>query len=72
MGPLLFNIDINDIFFFVGSDIANYADDNTSYSVENTVDCLIKLLEKDTNILIKWFKDNYFKLNADKMSSTYF
>ena len=66
LGPLLFNIDINDIFFFVGSDIANYADDNTPYSVENTAECLIRSLEKDTNILIQWFKDNYFKLNADK------
>ena len=33
LGPLLFNIFINDIFFFVEkSEICNFADDNTIYS----------------------------------------
>ena len=33
LGPLLFNIFINDIFFFVEkSEICNFADDNTVYS----------------------------------------
>ena len=31
-----------------------------------TVKALINSLEKDTNTLIKWFRDNYLKLNADK------
>ena len=48
------------------SDIANYADDSTPYSINSTIDALIYALETDTNILIKWFKDNYLKLNTDK------
>ena len=67
LGPLLFNIYINDIFLFINKcDIANYADDNTPYTVEETIDSLLNTLEKDTMTLIKWFRDNYLKLNADK------
>ena len=67
LGPLLFNIYINDIFYFVTkNDIANYADDNTLYSVENTTDSLLSSLVNDTDILVQWFTDNYLKLNADK------
>ena len=67
LGPLLFNIYINDIFFFVSKcNIANYADDTTPYSIEKTMDSLLNSLELDTEILVKWFRDNYLKLNADK------
>ena len=48
------------------SDIANYADDTTPFVVEKTIDSLLESLEKDTAALIKWFRDNYLKLNADK------
>ena len=35
LGPLLFNILFNDIFYFIeNSKIANYADDNTAYSTK--------------------------------------
>ena len=47
-------------------DIANYADDLTPYTMKSTLDALMCALETDTNILIKWFKDNYLKLNTDK------
>ena len=37
LGPLLFNIFINDLFFVIEkSDICNFADDNTLYSVEQS------------------------------------
>ena len=67
VGPLLFNIYINDIFYFVSKcDIANYADDTTPYAVEDTMDSLLGSLAKNTSTLIKWFRDNYFQLNAGK------
>ena len=67
LGPLLFNIYLNDIFYFVDKcEITNYADDNTPYCVDENVDTLLKSLESDNDILIKWFSDNYFKANPDK------
>ena len=67
LGPLLFNIYLNDIFHFVNKcDIANYADDTTPFTIDKTMDALLDSLEKDVNILNKWFQDNYLKLNADK------
>ena len=66
-GPLFFNIYLNDVFYFVNKcDITNYADDTTPYAVGTTKDTHLISLEKDTKILIKWFRDNYFQLNADK------
>ena len=67
IGPLLFNIYINDIFFIVNEqNLTNYADDNTPYAIDSNIDAIINNLVKDTSILIKWFNDNYFKMNADK------
>ena len=67
LGPLLFNIYINDIFFFVNeNNLANYADDNTPYAIDSDTVSLIDTLENDTMTLIKWFHDNYFKMNAKK------
>lgn len=67
LGPLLFNIYINDIFLFVDKcNIANYADDTTPYTVDSTMKGLLNSLEKDINTLIKWFRINYLKLNGDK------
>ena len=38
LGPLLFNILINDIFFFVEkSEISNFTDDKTIYCIDNTI-----------------------------------
>ena len=39
LGPLLFNIFINDIFFFIKkTKIANYADDSTTYTSEENIE----------------------------------
>ena len=57
---------MNDIFYFITEeDLANYADDNTPYAIENEIETLISIIEKDASILIKWFND-YLKLNEDK------
>ena len=67
LGPLLFNIYLNDIFFFVkGCDIANYADDNTPYTTGSKIDTLLQNLYTDTSLLSKWFKENFLRMNADK------
>ena len=67
LGPLLFNIFINDIFYFLGeSKIANYADDNSTYVVEKTILDLLKKLESETSTVLNWFKINEMKSNSDK------
>ena len=67
LGPLLFNIYLNDIFFFINeSTLTNYADDNTPYAVNPNLDALINSLINDTSTLIKWFDNNYFKMNTEK------
>ena len=67
LGPLLFNIYLNDIFYFTReSTIANYADDTTPYAISEDTVTLLNTLENDVELLNKWLKDNYFKLNADK------
>ena len=45
--------------------IANYADDNTPYSTSNGIHN-ISNLEQTSDILSKWFIDNYLKANLDR------
>ena len=67
LGPLLFNIYINDMFYFVDdNNVTNYADDTTPYNIGRNVHALLDNLLIDTSVLLKWFEDNFFKLNADK------
>ena len=66
LGPLFFNTYINDIFYFVDNNIANYADDNTPYATEKKVTSLIQVLEDNALKLKTWFHDNYLKMNLDK------
>ena len=67
LGPLLFNIYLNDIFFFLKEcDIANYADDNTPYVTDKKIDTLLQKLYTDTSLLSRWFKYNFLQMNADK------
>ena len=67
LGPLLFNIFICDLFMFLLEDgSANYADDNTPYSTGNGIHNIISDLEQASDILSKWFIDNYLKANPDK------
>ena len=67
LGPLLFNIYICDIFFdIIERYIASYVDDNTSYNFDFSLGNVISNLEKSTNSLLNWFRENHMKANADK------
>ena len=66
-GPFLFNIFMNDIFLFVKKTrIANYADDNTIYTMENNIYDLLNTLERETSVILNWFCTNEMKSNEDK------
>ena len=48
LGPLLFNIFINDLFFVIGkSDICNFAEDNTLYSCGANLKTVLENLTHD-------------------------
>ena len=63
LGPLLFNIFINDIFSFLTTcEMCNYADDNTLYTYSRDFHQVQEYLKKDFKILENWFYDNYMVL----------
>ena len=48
LGPLLFNIYVNDLIYFIqNTEICNFADDNTIYSCGTNLDGIIIDLEED-------------------------
>ena len=67
LGPLLFNILINDIFYFMNNTkITNYADGNTPYICDKNFDIALNILESDGNTIFNWFAENFLKANANK------
>ena len=66
LGPLLFNLYINDLFYVIKTDICNYADDTTPYYVGMCLNGLMAKLESAANDAVEWFRYNAMKLNSDK------
>ena len=67
MGPLLFNVFINDLFFLAEeTEVCNHADDTTIYVCGSELEHVVSSLETDAQKLSKWFLDNDMKLNPDK------
>ena len=67
LGPLLFNIYLNDLFFMVNDcDVCNFADDTTPYACDTNLENLMSRLEFATEQAVEWFEINYMKLNVDK------
>ena len=57
--PLLFNIFLNDLFFFPDCNVCNFA-------VLQTWTFLKNELERNSTITIDWFQDNDMKMISDK------
>ena len=70
LGPIIFNVFINDLFLFiVNSNFHNYADDNTISSFSNSIPDLINNLECETNTALPWLASNNMIANPDKFHS---
>ena len=70
LGPVLFNIFINDIFHFIKNcKLYNYADDNTVSHADTDLKRLIDGLVEDSTRLIQWFADNQMKANPGKFQA---
>ena len=67
LGSLIFNIFLNDIFYFATeSDWYNYADDNCVSVSHTEINILSSYLQSETQSMVKWFTDSSMKANADK------
>ena len=70
LGPILFNLSINDLFFFIEvASMNNFADYNTLSAWGKTVSKLIERLESESNIAIDWFTKNEIIINLDKFQA---
>ena len=67
MGPLLFNIHVNDLFFISLSSKANaYADDTQIFSIGNDSSMIHQPMQSDLLTVCKWFNSNGLAVNHDK------
>ena len=59
LGPILFNVFINNLFLVVKDiNFGSYADNNTIYQWGKTVDDVINGLQGSADKLLKWFSDS--------------
>ena len=67
LGPLLFNICLNYLFWNIEeTDVCNFADDTTLYACDMDLKTVLSKLEHDSLLAIEWFEANYMKLNTGK------
>ena len=67
LGPLLINLFMNDIFYFIDqSKIANYADDTTPYLSKKGIFPFLHAMKSETEIVLNWFRVNEMKSNSEK------
>ncbi len=67
LGPFLFNIFMNDLFYFIETcSLTNYADDNTLDMISCTIETVLSALKTDTEKAINWFVENFMQVNPSK------
>ena len=67
LGPLLFNVFINDMYLFINKcTLYNYADDNSLSCAATEVEEVMSRLQMDGSKVIQWFTDNAMQVNPSK------
>ena len=69
LGPILFNIFINDIYFSLQEDLHNFADDNTVSAIADSLQALLEVLTEKANTAIDWFQLNDMIVNPGKFKA---
>ena len=70
LDPLIFNIFINDIFYFIDkAKLFIYADDNTLSFSHSDFATLVEILIRESKVLIDCFFRNQMKANPDKFQA---
>ena len=67
LGSSLFNVFINDLFYFVKeSKLSSYADENQLYFADTDPDVVENVLNKELVMVCAWFCNNKMILNPEK------
>ena len=67
LGPLLFNVYLNDLLYAVrNTEICYFADDTTPHSSGFDLKVVMIDVEHDCSLVVEWFRDKYLTINADK------
>lgn len=67
LGPILFNIFLNDLFIiFDKSDLCNFADDNSLSACAPSLDIVINILIKSAAEILRWYDQNSLVANPAK------
>ena len=67
LGPLLFNLFINDLtYFVVDANLRLYADDTTQYLANRNPNALQSTSQNSVDVLQSWFECNYLSVNEAK------
>ena len=70
LGPLIFNIFINDIYYFLTKcTMYNYADDNTLSFIHRQLAVLKSVVESESEIALEWFDNNQMQANPGKFQA---
>ena len=65
LGPLLFNIFINDLLIKEAK-LSNYADDNQLYFADTDPAVVEHVVNKELVVVCEWFRNNKMILNPEK------
>ena len=64
LGPILFNLFINDLMFFIQeTEVCNFADDTTIYSCSSYFEDATLKLSNNTHLILNWFRINSMVAN---------
>ena len=67
LGPLLFNIYMNDLNYFKeGTSLRLYAYDTTAYASDTSAVVLEYIINSDLQVVCTWLQHNYLQINATK------
>ena len=67
LGPILFHIFLNDLLTVLKkSQLYNFADENTISAVLKRTDDLLITLKNESELAVKWFRENNMIVNPDK------
>ena len=73
LGPLIFNIFMNDLFYFVKhANLFNYADDNFVSVSGKEFSIVSRLLQSEAEATVRWFCDNAMEANPSKFQGILF